>query len=248
MISWRAKLRAFLIHLILSAIVISLFLVVVTQFWFPGPLFGLEDVWQGLKVLIPVDAILGPILTLIIFVPGKKSLKTDLSIIAALQFSALIYGGYIIYGQRPVAFAFVIDRFEIVLASENYAKKIPMDRFSDDEKDFPLMTYVMPASTREERSNFLIQGINIKKQPERHYPIKQYILRIAEKALDDESLKHTTAESNTILQKFRKSNEYKNNNLLMLPLQASTYKSIIIVIDSTTGKIKQYLEVDPWGN
>ena len=52
---------------------------VIMSHWFPGYLFELENVWQGLRILVPVDAILGPLLTLIIFVPGKKGLKGDFS-------------------------------------------------------------------------------------------------------------------------------------------------------------------------
>ena len=114
------RFKAFGIHLALSIAVILIFLLIVTQFWYPGPLFKLEGVWQGLQILIPVDAVLDPILTLLLYVPGKKGLKLDLTIIAVLQVGALAYGGMLIYKQRPVAYAFVADRFGVVLASEEY--------------------------------------------------------------------------------------------------------------------------------
>ena len=79
---WRVKLFAFFIHLIFSAMIIGIFMLVVTQLWFPDILFALENTWQGLKILIPVDAILGPVLTFVLFVPGKKGLKIDLTLIA----------------------------------------------------------------------------------------------------------------------------------------------------------------------
>ncbi len=75
---WRSKLYAFSIHLLFSATIIGIFMLIVTKFWFPDILFALENVWQGLQILIPTDAILGPVLTLVLFVPGKKGLVGDL--------------------------------------------------------------------------------------------------------------------------------------------------------------------------
>jgi hypothetical protein len=146
---WRMKLKAFTIHLLLSVFIISLFLLVVTQFWYPGLLFNLENVWQGLEILIPVDAILGPVLTLILFAPGKKNLKLDLSVIALIQIGALFYGGMLIYQQRPVALAFVVDRFETVLANEDYVKDI---RLKKSKLPFFSLTIVCTSSPIRQRT------------------------------------------------------------------------------------------------
>ena len=108
---WKAKLAAFSVHIVFSATIIGIFMAFVTQIWFPGLLFKLEDVWEGLRILVPVDAILGPILTLILFVPGKKGLVGDLVIIALIQIAALIYGAYTIYDQRPEAIVFAGDQW-----------------------------------------------------------------------------------------------------------------------------------------
>jgi hypothetical protein len=242
---WKAKTKAFSIHLILSVFAISGFMLVVTQVWYPESLFELENVWQGMKILIPVDAVLGPLLTLIIFVPRKKGLKLDLSIIAILQFSALIYGGFLIHQQRPIALAFVIDRFETVLASEDYASNISMGRFANEKNHNPLLTYVLPAQSEQERSQLLMSGISIKKQPERHYPLSKYIDKLREASLSPESLTHLSSEETEILKEFMQNNHSKQG-LLLLPLQGSTYKSIILVFDVKTLSVKQYLNVSPW--
>ena len=83
---WQLKLVAFFIHLLFSALLIGCFMIIVTQVWFPDVLFRLENVWEGLQILIPVDAILGPVLTLILFVPGKKGLLSDLIIIVVIRY------------------------------------------------------------------------------------------------------------------------------------------------------------------
>jgi hypothetical protein len=242
---WRIKLKAFSIHLVLSALVITLCWLIVTQFWYPDALFKLENVWQGLEILIPVDAILGPILTLILFVPGKKGLKLDLSIIAALQVGALLYGGILIYKQRPIALAFVIDRFETVLASEDYVGDILLNRFKKEEQQTPLMTYVLPPQSNEERTHFLLNKINIKKIGERHFPLLENIDHLIDASIKRDSLVHMNEKEQKILSEFMLQNK-SSKGLLLFPVQASTYESIILVLNTKTGTIKQYLEISPW--
>jgi len=239
------RFKAFGIHLALSIIVIMLFLLIVTQIWYPGPLFKLEGVWQGLQILIPVDAILGPILTLLLYVPGKKGLKLDLTVIAVLQVGALAYGGMLIYKQRPVAYAFVADRFEVVLASESYFYDIPTERFTDYNGSFPFITYVLPPQSSQERAYFLINGINIKKLAERHYPIGQYIDTIAKESIDLDKLRQTNEKSTLAIDNFLKEHGEKSE-FIFLPLQSSTYQNIIAVINVETRSIKGYVDLDPW--
>ena len=244
LLHWREKLKAFTLHLLISVLVITLFLLVISQFWYPEALFKLENAWQGLQILIPVDAILGPLLTLIVFVPGKKSLKLDLSIIAALQVSALIYGGILIYQQRPIALAFVIDRFETVLASESYASDIPLERFKDN-KNSPLLTFVLPAQSVKEKSQSLLNGVNIKKRGERHYPIIENIELMKKVSIQPASLTLTTQEEKNRLAEFMKSYQ-SNKALLLFPVQSSTYDAVILVLDSNTGVVDRYLDIYPW--
>jgi hypothetical protein len=61
---------------------------------------------------------LGPLITLIIFKPGKWGLRFDLTVIGVLQVAALVYGLHAIAESRPVYITFVKDRFELVRAGE----------------------------------------------------------------------------------------------------------------------------------
>ena len=68
-------------------------------------------------LLIGVDVVIGPLITLIIFDPKKKSLRFDLAVIAVLQLGALLYGCSVMFNARPVYNVFVVDRFEVVAAN-----------------------------------------------------------------------------------------------------------------------------------
>jgi hypothetical protein len=95
------KIKAALIHLTLSVLVVGLLFLTILYIWYPKPFFEISGVIEPLKLLIMVDVIIGPLLTFVVYKQGKKSLKLDLSIIVLLQIAALFYGVYTIYKGRP---------------------------------------------------------------------------------------------------------------------------------------------------
>ena len=96
------KFQAFAIHLAISLLIFLLLLGIILYFWFPNGLIYAGGI-EGLKLIVGVDVVLGPILTFVVYKKGKKELKTDLSLIALLQISCLAIGTWIVYNERPVA-------------------------------------------------------------------------------------------------------------------------------------------------
>ena len=84
-------------HLSISATVVGFFLAVIFFLWYPPPYFEIAGAEGVVQILIGVDLILGPLLTLLLYRPGKPGVIFDLSFIALIQLSALIYGVTIIY-------------------------------------------------------------------------------------------------------------------------------------------------------
>lgn len=112
------RLQAFLIHILLSALVLSTTLALVAFVWYPAPLFWADGGREVIQLIAFVDVVLGPLLTLIVYRKGKKSLKFDLSVIASIQLLALGYGVVTMYQQRPVFVAFAVDKFYTVTAAQ----------------------------------------------------------------------------------------------------------------------------------
>lgn len=110
--------QAFALHFLISLLVFIVLLALMMFVWFPGKLFFIDGGWQGLKIIAPIDLVLGPALTLILYRPWKKSLKFDMSVIAAVQIVALSYGVYSAYNQRTAAIVFAENRFETISLSE----------------------------------------------------------------------------------------------------------------------------------
>ena len=65
-------------------------------------------------VLIGVDLVLGPLLTLIVYKEGKRGLKFDLAFIASVQLVALFYGAGTLHAERPTYLVFAVDRITLV--------------------------------------------------------------------------------------------------------------------------------------
>ena len=101
--------KAFALHFALSVAVFASLLGIIMTLWYPGVLFNIDGGWSGLKLVMGVDVILGPLLTLVIFRAGKPGLKFDLGCIAALQIACMTAGVWVVYQSRPIALVFAYD-------------------------------------------------------------------------------------------------------------------------------------------
>jgi hypothetical protein len=87
-------------------------------------LFDTGNGWKAIGIIIGIDLILGPLLTLIVFNHNKSSLKFDLWVIALVQTAALIYGTWTIHQTRPIALAFINSNFSTLYANSDIAESI----------------------------------------------------------------------------------------------------------------------------
>ena len=100
---------AFAIHLSISIVLFLALLLVILTLWYPGILFRIDGGWEGLRIVIGVDLVLGPLLTLIVFKAGKPGLKFDLACIALFQATCMAAGMWIVYTERPLALVLAYD-------------------------------------------------------------------------------------------------------------------------------------------
>lgn len=110
--------QAFAIHLACSTLVAGSLLAVLYFLWYPGPLFVAGGMVLLAALIVGIDIVLGPLLTLLVFKPGKPSLKFDLAVIVLLQLSALMYGINVATQSRPAWLVASPQRFTVVHANE----------------------------------------------------------------------------------------------------------------------------------
>jgi hypothetical protein len=110
--------RASGLHLLLSVVVALAVLALLLFVWYPGPMFEAAGGRDLLLILMGVDVVAGPLITLIVFKAGKRGMKLDLVVIGAVQLAALVYGTHIMFLARPAFIVFVKDQFQVATAVE----------------------------------------------------------------------------------------------------------------------------------
>ena len=98
------RLKAFGLHLLGSTTALTLILGALYLGWYHWPGWYLSEAVHVILVMVGVDVVLGPLLTLIV-ANSKKSLRElgrDIGIIVTVQLVALIYGTTTLWSGRPL--------------------------------------------------------------------------------------------------------------------------------------------------
>ena len=108
------------IHLCISLVIAALAATLVFALWYPYPYRDLSGGRELFTMLVSIDVILGPLLTLAVFNLKKPraELVRDLAIIGLMQLLALGYGLWTVYQARPVHMVFEMDRFRVTHAAD----------------------------------------------------------------------------------------------------------------------------------
>lgn len=109
---------AIFIHFAGSLVLAAIALTFVFFIWCPGPLAGAVGVSGIIWLLLGVDLLLGPLLTAVVYKPGKSGLVFDLSVIVVIQLAAFGYGFSAIAAARPAWLVYSGYRFDLVQANE----------------------------------------------------------------------------------------------------------------------------------
>ena len=122
--NWNHRFRAASIHLVISLGIAALAAALVFGIWYRYPYREISGGRDLFVLLMTVDVILGPLMTLVVFnkVKPRRELRRDLAIVGLIQLGGLAYGLWTVCIARPVHLVFEIDRFRVVHATD-----IPVD-------------------------------------------------------------------------------------------------------------------------
>lgn len=103
-------------HLSGSLLVAALAATVVFGLWYPRPYGELSGGLQIFLILVGVDVVCGPLLTLVLFNPKKsmRELALDMSLVVLIQLAALAYGLFTTFQARPLFLVHEVDRFRVI--------------------------------------------------------------------------------------------------------------------------------------
>lgn len=240
------RLKFFFGHL-LSSFLITLFVVGLVFFiWYPAPLAKAVGVTHIFLMLLAIDVIIGPILGLLVYKEGKKTLRFDLSVIIAIQIVALCYGVYSIERGRPVWIVYNVDRFEVVRNNE-----IILDHIDQAKPQFQYVSWIKPqivaiksAENVQQHTNDMfievLGGISLAQQPERYVELTQVKNQIQQRAKNLAELKQYNGEKQVedILEKYSQANAF-------VPLKANTV-DMTVLVNKDTAEIIKIVDLRPW--
>ena len=235
------KLRASIIHFVLSGILALLCFILIFFLLYPTPLAQATGVENLFFLMLAIDVVLGPALTFIVYKKYKKTLKMDLLIIVIIQLSALIYGIYAMYQGRPVWIAYTVDRFELIRAND----LIGEDPNYPSSKIRPQYIFVEinPKNPKEQLNMMLKEAqsnISPAQQPQYYRPITQATTQIQQRALPIAELQqyNSKADVEKTLAKYPKADAW-------LPLKANAV-DMVVLINKEKAEVIKIVDLRPW--
>jgi hypothetical protein len=126
-IDWPSRVRAATIHLACSLAVAAIAAGLVFTLWYPWPYRIVSGGSELFALLVSVDAVIGPLLTLAVFDHDKPqaTLRRDLLVVVVFQLAALGYGLHTTFIARPVVLALEGSRFRATTAVEVVEQELP---------------------------------------------------------------------------------------------------------------------------
>ncbi|MDM1283364.1 type IV pilin accessory protein [Acinetobacter towneri] len=240
------RLNFFLSHLLLSFLVALLVIGLVFFIWYPSPLATAVGVTHIFLMLLVIDVILGPLLGLLVYKEGKKTLKFDLSVIILIQIAALCYGVFSIEQGRPAWLVYNVDRFELVRKNEIVDTNIQHAQPQFQKPSWFKPQYVATefAKDTQQRNDEMFaevfSGISISQRPERYVELTQAKKQIQQRALLLVELQQYNPKTDVekTLAKYPKADAW-------LPLKANAI-DMVVLVDKESASIIKIVDLRPW--
>ncbi len=150
------------LHLVASFTLAMLAALLIFGVWYPQPYTAAAGADRLVMLLIGIDLVLGPLLTLIVFKHGKKGMAFDIAFIATAQVSALVYGLNVIAQSRPVFVVVTKDMTYLTMASSVSDADLASafePRFRRRSWTGPIQVAAPPPETAEMRQELLDSGL-----------------------------------------------------------------------------------------
>ncbi|MBL8244514.1 MAG: hypothetical protein JNL89_10000 [Rhodanobacteraceae bacterium] len=247
MTRWRAS----ALHLTFSILVAASVTAMILLVWYPGLYYKASGADHLFVVLMSVDVVVGPLLTLLLYRHGKPGLMFDLTTILVLQIAALVYGLSVIIGSRPVFLVGAIDRFVAVSANQidpNDLPNNPASPYRQMSLTGPrLVGFELPEKVAE-RDQLLfdeLAGKRAEMRPQLYRPYAEVSAALVQRAKPVDSLLRRPDPDGALARAWVEASARPGEQLVWLPLQARK-RDMVMMMDRQSGQPLGMLDIDPW--
>jgi hypothetical protein len=145
------RFRASFYNLLISLVAFFFLAYPVLFVWYPDFFYTIDGGWEGMRIIVGVNLVLGPLLTLVIYKAGKPGLKFDLATIGCLQAVCLAAGVYVVYAERPLFFIYY-DKHFYSASADTYLryKQTPPDAYAYSSTTPAIVVSTVPDDPIEE--------------------------------------------------------------------------------------------------
>lgn len=239
-----------------NTVTATLAAILVFWLWYPPPYDHLAGGLTLFGLIVIVDAVCGPLLTLIVFDQRKprNELVRDLMTIGILQFSALVYGIYAVAQARPVFLAYEGNRYRVVTAIDVNSKKLmtALPQYRNLSWTGPRLVGAKLAQPTDPdyRASVIesIEGLPPSFRPERWVPYRTLLSQLERqlRPIALLKLKHPTAAKQIehVLAKHHLTDE--NAGYLPLDATKATPADWSVIVKRSSGSVEAFLPLDGW--
>ena len=239
------RLKYLFIHFTFSLFIALIFAAFIKTQWYPAPLLKATGVLNIFMVVIAVQIVLWPLLSLLVYKENKKSLRFDLITIVIVQLLFWMFSLYGLAQGRPAWIAYTLERFELVKVNE-----ILTTDLENVNSDFKLPTWEGPqfvgttlSENAEVRSKHVLEevmgGISIAQRPEQYVDISIFKDKLLKEQQNIEELN----KYNEISKVDKALVPYPDAHGF-LPLRAQQVDMVVLIDDS--GTPLQIVDLRPW--
>ncbi|MEJ5035931.1 TfpX/TfpZ family type IV pilin accessory protein [Acinetobacter johnsonii] len=240
------RLKFFFSHLLISFFIALVVVGLVFFVWYPSPLATAVGVTHIFLMMLAIDVIVGPLLGLLIYKEGKKTLKFDLGVIIVLQISALGYGIYSIEQGRPAWLVFYADRFELTRKND-----LLLENIDQAKKQFQQVSWAKPqfvaiktiTNTQQHQDDIFTEvmgGVSLAQKPERYVDFVQVKSQLQQRAKNLKELNqyNNAQQVDRILSKYPQATGF-------VPLKANAI-DMTVLINKEKGEVVKIVDLRPW--
>ncbi len=242
-----SRLKASVIHLGATVLVLGGLYAVARRVWYPQPLWQADGAGPGFALVAAALLVLGPVLTLIAYRPGKKRLRLDLAIIGLLQLAVLVWGGHMLYMRRIRIVVYSRTAF-YALDPAHIARIGPRGRTLLRHAQEPLYVYVhLPHSklALEQAEIRTLQGeppLFLRGWRYRPYT-KRQIPRVMAAGIPLVAIAAHNARAAAVLKRFEVRHG-QAQGYAFVPLHG-TYATVLLALHKNTGQVAAVLPFSP---
>lgn len=226
------------IHFFISLVVGLILLALCWFVWYPAPMLMAIGGHEIFLLVVGIDVILGPLLTLIAFKSGKKGMKFDLIVIALLQIGAMSYGVATLLEGRPAYVVALGNKFQVIQASE-----ITDANLAKGKAEMPWWgpIWVGTKAPTEKRDISVVKAMSAVgggrgHLPKLHVPYSSMAVEILKNASSIEQLKKNNAAKVSEIDVWLSQHGYNEKTAKYQTIKISN-SDFVVVIDGTTAAI-----------